>query len=277
MYSTSKKSYCFLQLAFYRLPIRAPAAVIFYQKMMGGVDRLDKVVALANIRIRRCNKRYHRAIFFWFISTIGFNNVKVIFEHIIGKEEVMKLRKKHRRMGYFHWFQDTLAEVVIEKFLARAAAEAARHEQQNTSHVALEEAEKSGDCTSLHFVPAKYQPQRTVFTPSDQPVLHRYCHINDIKLYDAAGKEAGTLPRNRCEVCMTASKEAGLYNKEDKTYYMPNGKQCPRPIHGCNVCMVNLCKPCMDKYDHKRNRSPASVAVSLFAPSLELAAVSDSL
>jgi len=250
-----------------RVPIRAPASVIFYAKNMGGVDRLDKVVALADIRMRRCKKRYHRVIFFWFLSAIGFNNVKVIFEWLIGKENLLALRKKHRDMGYFHWFQDMLAEAIIEHFLSKAAKEAELYLPQSVS--ARLSAEKEGYCTSLHFMPASSRPKFPPSTPSAQPETHFHCRVEDIKIFNPKGEQVGALKRGRCVVCFDISKRNGLYDKEAKRYYMPGPerKVCPTPRHGCDKCKVVLCEDCFYTYDHKKNSTPETVRVSLFTQS----------
>jgi len=244
-----------------RLPVRAPVAVIFYQKMMGAVDRLDKVVALANIRIRRCKKRYHRAIFFWYVSTIGFNNVKVIFERLVGKEQVAALRKRHQRFGYFHWFQDELADTIISKFLSQAAAEVAQYGRLD--EVERKAKEDLGFCTALHFAP---KSTREAAPPPATPVAeinanHEWVSISDIKVM-RKGVEA-SLPRGNCEVCKQSAKVVS--EGASKIYRMPDGQRCPMPRHGCNQCKVRLCKDCFDKYDHMRNQTPTCVAVSLFS------------
>jgi len=241
-----------------RLPVRAPVAVIFYQKMMGAVDRLDKVVALANIRIRRCKKRYHRAMFFWYVSTIGFNNVKVIFERLVGKEQVAALRKRHQRFGYFHWFQDELADTIISKFLSQAAAEVAQYGRLD--EVERKAKEELGFCTALHFAPKSTREAASSPTTAvaKTTVNHEWVSMSDVKVM-RKGVEA-SLPRGNCEVCKQSAKVGA-----DNTYRMPNGKRCPRPRHGCSQCKVSLCKDCFDKYDHAKNQTPTCVAVSLFS------------
>ena len=102
---------------------------------MGHVDRLDKNVALSRIRLKRCMKRYHRAIFLWYIAVI-LNNILVLFDLLFPFAET--LRKKKRRWGYKHWFQNALGNGLIDHGVrmckeAAASAAAAAHEQQDRS------------------------------------------------------------------------------------------------------------------------------------------------
>ena len=61
------------------LTISARLVLKKYQKHMGHVDRVDKNVALAAIRLHRCKLRYHRQLFFWLLAAVAFNNVLVLF------------------------------------------------------------------------------------------------------------------------------------------------------------------------------------------------------
>ena len=48
---------------FRRESVIAPLSVVFYQKYMGAVDRMDKVISCIKIRLKRCKRRYHRCLF----------------------------------------------------------------------------------------------------------------------------------------------------------------------------------------------------------------------
>ena len=68
---------------------------------MGHVDRVDKNVSLSRLRLKRCIKRYHRALFVWYIAVV-LNNIIVLFALLFnGINEFMKSKK---RIGYKHWF-----------------------------------------------------------------------------------------------------------------------------------------------------------------------------
>ena len=94
-----------------RMPIWARLAVAMYQKWMGLVDRLDKNVSLSRLRLKRCIKRYHRAVFVWYIAIV-LNNVMVLFGFLFHDIETFK--KSKARLGFKHWFQNTLGNVLIE-------------------------------------------------------------------------------------------------------------------------------------------------------------------
>jgi DNA polymerase III epsilon subunit-like protein len=91
----------------------APLAIMMYQARMGAVDYMDKVVSFARIRLKRCKKRYHRAIFLWHLSVVGFHNTKIVWEILLGEEVVKELKKKHGRFGFSHWVQKELANGLI--------------------------------------------------------------------------------------------------------------------------------------------------------------------
>ena len=88
-----------------------------YQKWMGLVDRLDKNVSLSRIRLKRCIKRYHRAVFMWYLAAV-LNNILVLFDLMLV--DVDKLKKSKARLGYKHWFQNTLGNVLMLRGLRLA-------------------------------------------------------------------------------------------------------------------------------------------------------------
>ena len=47
-----------------KIPVTAPLPVVEYNQNMGAVDAVDRSLAIANIRMRRCARRYHRVLFF---------------------------------------------------------------------------------------------------------------------------------------------------------------------------------------------------------------------
>lgn len=220
---------------------------------MGAVDRLDKSVALANIHIRRCQRRYHRQIFFWYLSAVGFHNVKVLFEKIVGDEEIKRLREENKDFGYFHWVQYTLAEGLIDHGLKRATREA-----RDSAVPGAEPCE--GQCTSLHFLPSEKRVHRPVPTPSVHTEDHgKPTPVQDIEVKDLNGNSLGALKRGRCVNCFAKAK----FDKVKRVYMMPNGKACPMPRYGCKVCKVCLCWGCFHLYDHKNNQRHQCVRVPI--------------
>ena len=88
-----------------RLPVAAHLVIEMYQTHMGHVDRVDKNVALSRMRLKKCLKRYHRAIFVWYLAIV-LNNIIVLFD--ASFVDVEELRKSKEKFGYKHWFQNSL-------------------------------------------------------------------------------------------------------------------------------------------------------------------------
>ena len=63
-------------------------------------------------------QRYHRVIFFWYISTIGLHNLGVIFKWLyikyIGNFDKFYKSKDASSLGYTTWLQIALARALIE-------------------------------------------------------------------------------------------------------------------------------------------------------------------
>lgn len=126
-----------------------------YQKHMGHVDRMDKNVALSRLRLKRCIKRYHRALFVWYMAVV-LNNMMVLFDLLFSDTEELKKSKARfiyslimfmlvsvafakphgaayahihtctthslacthepqHRIGYKHWFQNSLGNALIQE------------------------------------------------------------------------------------------------------------------------------------------------------------------
>lgn len=101
-------------------PIAARFIIAMYQKHMGYVDRLDKNVSLSRIRLKRCMRRYHRAVFMWYLAII-LNNVMVLFGLLFVDIEAFK--KSKARLGYKHWFQNALGDYLIDHGIEVAETE----------------------------------------------------------------------------------------------------------------------------------------------------------
>ena len=82
---------------------------------MGHVDRVDKNVALAAIRLHRCKLHYHRQLFFWLLSAVGFNNVFVLFMFIFAAAVEFQTRNENNDFGWKHWFQLELSLVLMKR------------------------------------------------------------------------------------------------------------------------------------------------------------------
>ena len=92
------------------MPIPAPLVVEKYKDDMGHVDRVDKNVALSRLRLKRCIRRYHRAIFLWYLATM-LNNILVLFDLLFDTSE---LRQSKQGLGYKHYFQNRLGNSLIK-------------------------------------------------------------------------------------------------------------------------------------------------------------------
>ena len=105
-----------------RIPMLARLVICMYAIHMGYVDRVDKNVALSRLRLKRCMKRYHRAIFVWFLAII-FNNVMVLFALLFSDVEELAKAKEASGIGFKHWIQLTLGTELIRYGLEVARTE----------------------------------------------------------------------------------------------------------------------------------------------------------
>ena len=102
--------------------IKARLLLVKYQKHMGYVDRLDRFMTSANIHLRQCQRRYHRAIFFWMLAAM-LNNIFVLFAMLWPLAESLKQKHESCGFGYRHWFQDEIGNALIEYGLKHASQE----------------------------------------------------------------------------------------------------------------------------------------------------------
>ena len=121
-----------LQRAYIMIPVCA--AMLAYQELMNGVDRMDAVGALANIRMKKCPRRFQRQLFFYFyLNHLGHGNVKILFSKIHVAFDTLKKKHDNSNVGFFWWFQNALGQALIRRGLeggrkaiaAKLAAEAA--------------------------------------------------------------------------------------------------------------------------------------------------------
>ena len=204
-------------------------ALRMYAMYMGAVDRIDKTVAYAEIRFGHCAQRYHRVIFFWYLSTIGFHNLSVLFKYLyiayIGNFKEFYKSKEGSGVGYLTWLQITLATALIQYGVKRAADE-------------LPDGE-----TRPQFMPGPLgRPPNPA--ASAIPETHRYCHGNDIKFYGPNRNATGTLTFSHCKQCYQPVVPAA-----------PGREMQParrvQTAWGCSKCKVNLCSElCFAAFDH---------------------------
>ena len=127
---------------------------------MGHVDRVDKNVSLFRLRLKRCMKRYHRALLVWYMAIV-LNNMLVLCELLFPEVKVMKKSKARlvvvvgsvcvcvcvcvcvtqtvhttnmtilyvhtllsHRIGWKHWFQNALGNALISEGICVSVASA---------------------------------------------------------------------------------------------------------------------------------------------------------
>jgi hypothetical protein len=200
-----------------------------YNLWMGAVDELDRDNARANIRMNRCPKRYHRQLFYWLLSTVGYHNVRICFEHLWPNIDSLKKKYENGGWGFTTWFQDMLGCALIDHGVKVAAEQCAAGEKP-------------------YFMPKRAgRKKRPNAVAEAGPVLH-------------AGKW-GEMSRGFCSVCAAVARAAAV-GQSGRVTHMPKvgrvaAKPIPRPRYGCTACDVNLCKVCHEQWDHKAKRPKA--------------------
>lgn len=74
--------------------------------------------------------RYHRALFIWFMAII-LNNILILFALLFV--DVDELKKSKARIGYKHWFQNELGNVLIKEGI-RICVEVLKVSHSNSLH-----------------------------------------------------------------------------------------------------------------------------------------------
>ena len=105
-----------------RSPVLAQLALQKYQTHMGHVDRFDKNNALFRLRMKRCMKRYHRAIFMWYLGMV-LNNCMCLCDCLCADIDELKKSKESSGLGYKHWYQNEFGDVLIVEGLRLAIAD----------------------------------------------------------------------------------------------------------------------------------------------------------
>ena len=123
-----------------RNPVSTRLCIKMYQKHMGYVDRFDKNCALfrwaavfssdyikpnvymcfCRLRFKRCIRRYHRAIFNWYLSLV-LNNIIVLFGMLFIDADELQRSKEACGLGYKHWFQNEMGNALIDEGVIMAS------------------------------------------------------------------------------------------------------------------------------------------------------------
>jgi len=225
-------------------------ALKMYQTYMGGVDRLDKTIARANIRMKHCAKRFQRALFFWLLSAVGFHNVTEQFKALFpgGPAALLLLQRRHDNgsVGFSTWLQLTMGKALISEGLRRA-------HQENGA-------------LAPHFMPKRSGPVPAA-PISAVPASHKWLPAKLISIQRDENrhstKQLGS--NNHCKQCYFdkvpnpnfGGVKATLNGAEG--FVMPVGHpraglRVKQTSFGCSGCKINLCsQACHDKWDHVNN------------------------
>ena len=102
-----------------KLPVSTRKPIKKYAVKMGKVDQVDKNFALSRIRLTRAMLRYHRVIFEWYICLV-LNNSMALIVFIFLEYEELQRKKEATGIGYKHYYQNLLGNVIITRGLEMA-------------------------------------------------------------------------------------------------------------------------------------------------------------
>jgi hypothetical protein len=225
--------------------IAVPAflALVAYTYYMGGVDRVDRQVALQDIRMNRVGVRYHRAIFWWMLSVVC-NNVLRIFK-VLHPEWKSDPKCKVRGLSFDVAWRILLADQLIKEGVAKWL-----HDHPDEEP---------------HFVPKQPGP-RTHRTPPLMSFHKRVCQqVKASTLY-------GFATNGDCAQCASNTvRDANVRHgrrKPDDHLSTPKGP-VRQTTFCCTGCRVDLCKApthsCWTTWQHgdccPGDTSPDSVPV----------------
>ena len=111
---------------------------------MGYVDRFDKNCAMFRLRFKRCIRRYHRAIFMWYLSLV-VNNIIVLFDSLFTNADELRRSKEASNIGYKHWFQNQMGNRLINDDMCLARAKT----KNRSDHQFLSNRDRQMSQTSL--------------------------------------------------------------------------------------------------------------------------------
>ena len=230
---------------------------------------MERSNALANIRMIRCPRRFQRQLYMWLVSTFGHHISRVIFCELWP--EIAKVKKEKKHQGFATWYQQTLGEELIFRFVAEA-----KRKRKSVFKKKTEE-EKKTFSELPPFMRKKERNRRQA--KFDAPRLtpgaigHEWRHGRTIVLEWKGGHPKKKLPKSWCRVCFAKAQAAGTsavkgdYARDRP--FMPNSdgsaseKMVPRPTKGCAVCKVNLCQEChATGWDHMRRRVKGLVVMT---------------
>ena len=261
--------------------VRTPAAQLQrtlarYAKLMGCVDRYNRMLSATNMAMGRCKQRFHRALFLaWLLPAIGVVNVMIVFLALWPADELKDLKKSRHcaTLGFNRWFQQQLGEGLIAHGVqmakaAEAAAYRVKHPETPVDQTDADLCAEAGLAPS--FMPQDRQRKATGFESYTFPTNHK--EVQAIKTVQ--GNRTFLFGSfNHCSRCYAFAERdgpMGWYHCDGRdpskpnpwVRKMPDGvSNVPRTSWGCSVCKVYLCRDCFrmekdgkplpDAWDHR--------------------------
>jgi hypothetical protein len=211
--------------------------VCAYAYNMGGVDRVDRLIAEMRIRMKRTGKRYHRAIFWWILSLV-VNNTFRVFEHLVPNyEKVMR----DRGAPYTVYRRSSLSRSLITE----------------GTRLWLE----THGGAAPPWMPKRRGPMRRPPTPpiSAIPLKHELVSLSAIIICArSAGVPAQTLPKGRCAQCQNDAtlRDSATAKRLKPDIHPSPHKTIRQDATGCFACKVQLCSQCFyNRWDHNSQRA----------------------
>ena len=234
-----------------------------YCKMLGGVDRFNKMLVATHMGVGRCKQRYQRALFLgWLLPAAGMVNVRTAFNHLWPEAMSGDLQERHKYFGYDKWVQLRLGEALIMKYVKKAKALSGTPRKTLRTQAAP------------HFMPhkpgTKAKPSALAGLPL--PSSHKCVDVTKRVLKGADGKR---IKKGRCELCKEIAKRGKLVitapsgrgkKAHSKERELPGGGGPGQTQWACAVCKVRLCKDgtkckggkrmCFSTWCHEDNCAP---------------------
>ena len=167
------------------------------------------------------------------------------------KSILIALKKKYCSFGYTTWFQNKLADQVIQYGLNT------EKDRLGTPRT-RQRLKLKPECMPKHRYRGQTKlPQMPSGAYTGVPISHKSVNVRYHKIIIAyKGRNPSRfLNRARCKSCYRVAKAGGRRAEGIKStaFRMPDGKPVPYTFFGCTACRKNLCEDChMNKWDHNQ-------------------------
>ena len=257
--------------AFARLPRNCSATLARYAKLMGCVDRFNKMLSATNMAMGRCKQRFHRALFLaWLLPAIGVINVMIVFLALWPADELKELKKSRHcsTLGFNRWFQQQLGEALIARGIEMAKAEqaAAYREEHPETPQDVPDAELCAEAgLSPLFMPQDRQRKATGFEAYTFPTNHKEVQAITWVENKRVFKFGSSNYCARCYALAEREGPMGWYHTDGRDPSQPNPwvrkmpdgiSNVPRASWGCSICKVYLCRACFRMQDAEGKPHP---------------------